>query len=146
MKFCFFIFSAQTIFANTKVQIPQDADFWSDFPHEDLANFLVEPNLENVARIRAEGLVSRTINEALADVQTAKVVNHTFLDGEFRNDEDESFDASAGYVVESGSIVEVEYENGTKFIVNYNSFPVVADVAEGETVEVDALSFVKIEG
>ena len=44
--FCFFIFSAQTIFANTKVQIPQDADFWSDFPHEDLADFLVE-NMNN---------------------------------------------------------------------------------------------------
>ena len=44
--FCFFVFSTQSIFANTKVQIPQDADFWSDFPHEDLANFLVE-NMTN---------------------------------------------------------------------------------------------------
>ena len=46
--FCFFIFSAQTIFANTKVQIPQDADFWSDFPHEDLANFLVENGVKGI--------------------------------------------------------------------------------------------------
>jgi len=31
------------------------------------AKFLIEPNLENVARIRAEAIVSRTINEALAE-------------------------------------------------------------------------------
>ncbi len=87
------------------------------------------------------------INEALADVQTEKVVDHSFLDGSFRNEEDADLDASAGYVVESGSIVEVTYENGTKFIVNYNSFPVTAKDAEtGEAYNVDALGFVKIEG
>lgn len=31
------------------------------------AKFLIEPNLENVARIRAEAIVSRTINKALAE-------------------------------------------------------------------------------
>lgn len=31
------------------------------------AKFLIEPNLENVARIRAEAVVSRTINKALAE-------------------------------------------------------------------------------
>lgn len=87
------------------------------------------------------------INEALADVQTEKVVNHRFLDGSFRNDEEEDFDASVGYVVESGSIVEVTYESGTKFIVNYNSFPVTTKDAEsGEAYDVDALGFIKIEG
>ena len=87
------------------------------------------------------------INEALADVQTEKVVNHRFLDGDFRNEDDENFDASAGYVVESGSIVEITYENGTKFIVNYNSFPVTTKDAEsGEAYDVDALGFIKIEG
>ena len=55
--FCLFVFSTQTIFANTKVQIPQDADFWSDFPHEDLANFLVENmnNDELLAQITGTG-------------------------------------------------------------------------------------------
>ncbi|MBR6650751.1 MAG: hypothetical protein IKL36_04995 [Clostridia bacterium] len=85
------------------------------------------------------------INEALADVQAFKVVDHQFLEGKF-NANEEGFDEDAGYVVESGSIVSVEYENGTKFIVNYNSFPVIVSAGEGETVEVDALSFVKIEG
>jgi len=32
-----------------------------------IAEFLIEPNLEKVARIRAEAVVSRTINEALAE-------------------------------------------------------------------------------
>lgn len=84
------------------------------------------------------------INEALADVQTAKVVDHQFMNGKF--DADEGVSEDAGYVVESGSIVGVEYENGTKFIVNYNSFPVVVTAEEGETYEVGALDFVKIEG
>ena len=84
------------------------------------------------------------INEALADVQTAKVVDHQFMNGKF--DADEGISEDAGYVVESGSIVGVEYENGTKFIVNYNSFPVVVTAEEGETYEVGALDFVKIEG
>lgn len=32
-----------------------------------IAKFLIEPNLEDVARIRAEAVVSRTINQALAE-------------------------------------------------------------------------------
>ena len=32
-----------------------------------MAKFLIEPNLEAVARVRAEAVVSRTINEALAE-------------------------------------------------------------------------------
>ena len=33
-----------------------------------VSKFVIEPNLENVARIRAEAVVSRTINQALAEV------------------------------------------------------------------------------
>lgn len=32
-----------------------------------ISEFLIEPNLENVARVRAEAVVSRTINKALAE-------------------------------------------------------------------------------
>ncbi len=86
-----------------------------------------------------------TINEALCDVQAERVVNHSFLAGKFNESGAEEMDESQVYAVESGSIVCVEYENGTKFIVNYNSFPVVANDG-AEQVEVDALGFVKIEG
>lgn len=45
---------------------------------------------------------------------------------------------------EKGSVVRVGYENGTSFIINYNSFDV--DVSfEGETYSVDALSFVRVD-
>ena len=86
------------------------------------------------------------LNEALADVQTSKVVDHQFLSGNYRAGEDEEVDSSTGYVVESGSIVMVEYDNGTKFIINYNSFDITATDVDGETYEIDALSFIKIEG
>ena len=36
------------------------------------AKFLIEPNLENVARLRAEAVVSRTINKALAEALDEK--------------------------------------------------------------------------
>ena len=45
--------------------------------------------------------------------------------------------------VESGSVVGVTYENGTKFVINYNSFAVTADV-DGEKVEIEALSYVEL--
>ena len=92
----------------------------------------------------SKALSYNVINEALSDVQTAKVVDHQFLNGSFNSKADVA--ADAGYVVESGSIVMVEYDNGTQFVINYNSFPVIAKGADGTTHEVDGLSFVKIEG
>ena len=47
--------------------------------------------------------------------------------------------------VESGSVVIVTYENGTSFVINYNSYAVDATV-NGETVHIDALSFAEIKG
>ena len=43
--------------------------------------------------------------------------------------------------VESGSVVLVEYENGTTFVINYNSYPVDADV-NGEKINIEALDYV----
>ena len=65
--FCFFVFSTQSIFANTKVQIPQDADFWSDFPNEDLATFIVEnmTNDELLAQILMFGWAGAEPSELL---------------------------------------------------------------------------------
>ncbi len=43
------------------------------------AKFLIEPNLENVARIRAEALVSRTINKALDEEFAEKGNDHDLV-------------------------------------------------------------------
>lgn len=39
---CVFIFFAQNIFATPNIKIPEDADFWSDYPHEELATFIID--------------------------------------------------------------------------------------------------------
>ncbi len=49
------------------------------------------------------------------------------------------------YETVSGSVVRVEYENGTSFIINYNSYDVTVEYG-GETYEVEALNFVRIDG
>ena len=41
--------------------------------------------------------------------------------------------------------MRVEYENGTNFIINYNSYDVTVEYG-GETYEVEALNFVRIDG
>jgi len=46
--------------------------------------------------------------------------------------------------VVSGSVVAVTYEDGTTFVINYNSSEVEADI-DGEIVPIEALSFVKID-
>ena len=48
------------------------------------------------------------------------------------------------YYTVSGTVVRVEYENGSSFILNYNSYDVKA-VYNGETIEIDALGFVRID-
>ncbi len=45
--------------------------------------------------------------------------------------------------VERGSVVLVEYDNGTTFVINYNSYAVDATV-DGETVNIDALGYVEL--
>ena len=49
------------------------------------------------------------------------------------------------YETVSGSVVRVEYENGTSFIINYNSYDVTVTYG-GETYEVEALNFVRVDG
>lgn len=47
------------------------------------------------------------------------------------------------YTVDNGSIVRVKYENGTEFLLNYNSFDVTT-VYGGKTYTIEALSFIVI--
>ncbi len=49
------------------------------------------------------------------------------------------------YETVTGSVVRVEYDNGTNFIINYNSYDVTVEYG-GETYEVEALNFVRIDG
>ncbi len=48
------------------------------------------------------------------------------------------------YQTQVGSVVYVEYENGTGFYLNYNSYPVSVSVSETESVEIAAGSFATV--
>lgn len=63
--------------------------------------------------------------------------------GEVIEEEEEEKEVPAKYATTSGSIVYVEYENGTAFILNYNSFDITTEV-NGKTYTVDSMNFVKI--
>ena len=52
---------------------------------------------------------------------------------------------SQRYQTVSGTVVRVEYETGTNFIINYNSYDVTVEYG-GETYQVEALNFVRIDG
>ena len=47
------------------------------------------------------------------------------------------------YNTPEGSIVRVDYEGGTTFILNYNSYDVTVEY-EGQTYEIEAMGFAKI--
>lgn len=49
------------------------------------------------------------------------------------------------YETQLGSVVYVEYENGTGFVLNYNTYPVSVQLSETETVTVEANNFVTVE-
>ena len=64
-------------------------------------------------------------------------------------DTDDNGNTSSGtvnkYLTTEGTVVRVEYEGGTSFILNYNSFAVKA-VYNGTVYEIDSLGFVRIDG
>ena len=62
--------------------------------------------------------------------------------GEVIVEEEEEKEVPAKYATTSGSIVYVEYENGTGFILNYNSFDITTEV-NGKTYTVEGMNFVK---
>lgn len=57
----------------------------------------------------------------------------------------EDIDTTTKYLTAEGTVVLVEYENGTSFILNYNSFDIEAEY-NGETLEIGALDFVRVDG
>ena len=62
--------------------------------------------------------------------------------GEVIVEEEKEKVVPAKYATTSGSIVYVEYENGTGFILNYNSFDITTEV-NGKTYTVEGMNFVK---
>ena len=49
------------------------------------------------------------------------------------------------YATSDGTVIVVEYENGTSFILNYNSFAIKA-AYNGQNYEIDSLGYVRIDG
>ena len=47
------------------------------------------------------------------------------------------------YQTNSGSVVYVEYDNGTYFIINYNNYDIVTEEINGEAQVVGALDYVR---
>lgn len=87
--------------------------------------------------------VYHKLNDALASLQSSWIVGHSFLDGkrvptatelETLSPDDSRFDVALG------SIVSVTYEDGTTFILNYNSFEVTTEYG-GKTYTVGAFDF-----
>ena len=90
------------------------------------------------------GLVTYTRNDAGIYVPAADG-QFIFSSGQYNEMKD---NVDLQYTVQKGTVVEVTYENGTKFLLNYNSFDVSVDLVEGETVntyEIGAMSFVRID-
>lgn len=67
----------------------------------------------------------KELNEALADVKTATIINHEFLDDEY-------------------DVVKVTYSNGISYIINYNLTSVVVDI-DGTEYIVDGEGFIKLD-
>jgi hypothetical protein len=94
------------------------------------------------------------LNEALSDLQTKRIEDHQFLNSAVRYLTDEEAlaagkrqdkeDFNLGDQVSEGTVVNVEYEGGTGFILNYNSYD-VSVTYRGQTYIVGALSFLRID-
>lgn len=83
------------------------------------------------------------VNEALGDLQTSVVVDHAFPKAERNFGEDEEVEDASLYQTQSGSVVYVEYDNGTYFIINYNNYDIATEEINGEVQYVEALSYVR---
>ncbi len=67
----------------------------------------------------------RELNEALADVKTSNIINHEFLDDEYK-------------------VVKVTYSNGISYIINYNLTAVTVEV-DGTEYTVGGEDFIKLD-
>ena len=90
--------------------------------------------------------VYHKLNDALGSLQTSWIVDHSFLDGKRVPTEEELQAISADdsrFNVALGSIVTVTYEDGTTFVLNYNSFDVKTEW-NGKTYTIGAFDFATI--
>ena len=57
--------------------------------------------------------------------------------------ETETIDTQSKYKTQGGSVVLVGYEEGTKFILNYNSYAITVEYG-GQQYQIEAMGFVKL--
>ena len=62
-----------------------------------------------------------------------------------KDSSDVGIDIDSKYLTTDGSVVYVEYANGVRFVINFNSFDVTADLDDGTSVEIKSLGYVRIE-
>lgn len=109
---------------------------------------------EELARLRAErrkalGLVDEEEVDVGSDDDDEEEVDedteNTDADTENEGGENSAIiDVTSKYKTTEGTVICVEYENGVKFILNFNSFDIKADL-DGTEYNVDSLGFVRID-
>ena len=58
---------------------------------------------------------------------------------------DPGLDLESKYLTTDGTVVLVEYANGVKFVINFNSFDITADLDDGTSVEISSLGYERID-
>ncbi len=106
---------------------------------------------ERLAARLAEQYGTTDEADAAAEAETEKGDDEETTDngglnefGEVIVAEEEEAEVPEKYALTSGTLVLVTYENGVKFILNYNSFRVTTEV-DGKTYEVEPLNFIRID-
>ncbi len=125
----FFILSYQN---TTKLKTDKDLSRYYSVSYEIWKKQLVE--------------IYRTLDEAIGDLQDQFITGHRFIEGHRVASEEELEmygQDDVRFKTTSGTVVLVTYENGTKFILNYNSYQIRVEL-DGIAYTLDELSFVRI--
>jgi len=123
-------------------RVPTEADLAADQAEADKKNAEAEKaakeqaEKDKLAQLLADRKGTTATSSGNKTAPKATVTTKTTADGTVYCTNDK-------YVTDLGSIVKVEYDNGTAFYINYNSYDVVISDGNAETV-IKALSFEKI--
>ncbi len=95
-----------------------------------------------VDKINAEGSAAAAARYQLAIKRAERLGEAAPAERNYRYT-DVTIDLTSKYATESGSVILVGYEDGTQFILNYNSYDITVEL-DGQTYTVEATNFVKI--